>query len=259
MKIFTFIGILLITSCSHNSKNEILYIPKIPAGDILKDFNNFWSYYNKYVKFSDDFVGIDTTSKIIDRKEFFRKLSTGMYLPLKIVKGKLQMYQLYKLDTLANNDIFSTLKQMGQEQYKYCKMENSPLPKFDFIDLSGNLYNSESTKGKIVIIKCWFIKCQKCEEEQPALNNLITKNKNRSDIVFLSLAYDSENDLKKFISKTTFNCIVIPNQKYYLQNILDIDVSPTYIIINKKGMIKRIVKSYDEMETLLVNENLEGI
>jgi thiol-disulfide isomerase/thioredoxin len=61
-------------------------------------------------------------------------------------------------------------------------------PDFSFKDLNGNLITNESMKGKIVVIKCWYIHCAACIKEFPEVNNLVRKYKDRKDIIFISLA-----------------------------------------------------------------------
>jgi cytochrome oxidase Cu insertion factor (SCO1/SenC/PrrC family) len=38
-------------------------------------------------------------------------------------------------------------------------------PDFSFKDLNGNLITNESIRGKIVVIKCWYIHCAACIKE----------------------------------------------------------------------------------------------
>jgi thiol-disulfide isomerase/thioredoxin len=52
------------------------------------------------------------------------------------------------------------------------------IPDFSFKDLNGN-YKYESMKGKIVVIKCWYIHCAACIKEFPEVNNLVRKYKDR--------------------------------------------------------------------------------
>jgi thiol-disulfide isomerase/thioredoxin len=49
-------------------------------------------------------------------------------------------------------------------------------------------------KGKIVVIKCWYIHCAACIKEFPEVNNLVRKYKDRKDIIFISLAEDTPNN-----------------------------------------------------------------
>ena len=69
---------------------------------------------------------------------------------------------------------------------------------FNFTDLNGKVYNSETTKGKVVVLNCWFIHCQAYNEEMPELNKIVQQTRNRKDIVFLGLAFDYTDSLKNF-------------------------------------------------------------
>jgi cytochrome oxidase Cu insertion factor (SCO1/SenC/PrrC family) len=94
-------------------------------------------------------------------------------------------------------------------------MEGTKMSEFNFIDLNGKNYDKSSTKGKIVVLKCWFIHCVACVKEFPELNKLVDENKNRNDILFISLAMDSKQDLIKFLKTKEFKYNVIPEMKSY--------------------------------------------
>ena len=105
-------------------------------------------------------------------------------------------------------------------------------------------------------MKCWFIHCQRCVQEMPELNKLVQQYKNRKDIIFISLATDTNQELKKFLTKKTFNYSVVPNQKSYITDTLNISTYPTHIIINKKGTISKVVSDYKELSVALKKESL---
>jgi thiol-disulfide isomerase/thioredoxin len=58
-----------------------------------------------------------------------------------------------------------------------------PFPVFSFKDLDDNLITNENLKGKIVVVKCWFIHCVACIAEFPEVNKMAMKYKDRKDIV----------------------------------------------------------------------------
>jgi peroxiredoxin len=120
--------------------------------------------------------------------------------------------------------------------------------------LEGRIYNHETTNGKIVVLKFWFIGCAPCVKEMPALNKLVNQYKNREDIVFVSLAFDKKEDLKKFLANKTFNYAVVPDEKDYLIKDLEVVSFPTHVVINKKGVVVKVVDSYEEMEAILLKE-----
>lgn len=143
------------------------------------------------------------------------------------------------------------LQYKADREYKNYKMEGKELPGFNFTDLDGTVYDKETTAGKIVVLKCWFIGCVPCVEEMPALNKLVNQYKNQRDIVFVSLAFDKKADLKKFLAKKTFDYAVVANQKDYLIKDAEVTSFPTHIVINKKGVVVKVVSSYEEMESAL--------
>jgi peroxiredoxin len=84
----------------------------------------------------------------------------------------------------------------------------------------------------------------------------VEKYKNRSDIVFVSLAFDSKEKLEPFLLKKTFSYAVVPDQKQFTFYDLDVKSYPTHFIIDKNGIIRKVVTSADEMIDALENDVL---
>ena len=126
----------------------------------------------------------------------------------------------------------------------------------DFKDTNGNVYNHKTMQNKIVVIKCWYLACQACREEIPALNEMVSHYQKRTDIVFISLVFDSKEEINKFLKSNIFKYASIVNQKNYLMNILKIRSFPTHIIVDRSGFISKVVNSSEELSTALNNEVL---
>jgi len=220
--------VLFYTACQGSGSRKPLEKP----GDILKNFTAFWQYYNTYVRLSDDFIALDDCLHVINKEKFLKQLVTGSFLPLRLSSQDSAYYQLLKIDASIKADIPATIKQMADFEYKNYQLEGKPLTGFNHTGLTGSLYNRETTKDKIVVLKRWFIKCGKCEEERPAFNKLAERYKNNTDVIFASLAIDSKEDLQTYLSKTKIDYAIIPVQEQYMENDLGIAVYPTYIIIN---------------------------
>ena len=244
VKVFLFL-ILAYPSCAQNT---IKKLPVESPAAILKDLKSFLKYYDQHLKLSEDFVALNTSSTIISKSQFLLKLSSGAYLPLRLLSKDTAFYMLYKMNMVIDNDIPVLIKSLADTEYDHFKMQNKPLAGLNFIDMDGKRYNRETTKGKIVVLKFWFIQCQKCIEEMPALNELIKQYENRQDIVFVSLALDKEEELKKFLQKRTFNYAVVPDQKKYVIENLKITIFPTHLIINKQGLVTKVVNKYEQMK-----------
>ena len=213
------------------------------------------------MQWSADFKALDTSSQPIERKEFLRELTTGNYLPVKIRTSDSSLcYQLYRMETNVDNAIRETIKNTAQMTYRYVQYEGSPLPGFNFVDLNGNTYNAETTKGKVVVLNCWYIHCVQCNEEMPELNKIVDQVKNRNDVVFIGLAFDKADSLKQFLTKREFKYAIVPEKENYLMNELGIVRYPTHVIINKEGKIVKVIegKKVNEVINVLNKELSKG-
>nr|WP_315170973.1 TlpA disulfide reductase family protein [uncultured Flavobacterium sp.] len=221
---------------------------------ITKNFQNFWNYSNTYINLTTDFVGLDANSKVIKKGEFLRLLSSGNYLPLRLKSKRPIYYKLFKFNKWNNSDIPDQIKNIANIEYDNFLKEGKPFKKFHFTDIKGNVYSTETTKGKILVLKFWFIHCQKCVEEMPSLNMLVKKYENKKDILFVSLAFDQNKKLKEFLKKRMFKYAVIGNQEDYILKDLGLQIFPTHMIINKVGKVVKVVNSYSELEIALKKE-----
>lgn len=197
---------------------------------------------------------MDNSSNRISKDLFLKNLTSGDFIPLKLISTDSIYYKLFKLDQTSDRSITDVVKSVSAEAYKNFRMEGTIFPKFDLKDLNGVEYTNENTKGKTVVLKCWFIACAPCVAEFPQLNELVEKYKNRDDIVFVSLAFDSKEKLESFLLKKPFRYAVVPDQKQFLFYNLDIKSYPTHIIIDKNGIIRKVVQEADEMIAALEND-----
>ncbi len=226
--------------------------PDVNFKDIEKNFIQWWTYQSNTIILSSNFIAIDDSSKTISKGEFLKKLTSGDFIPLKLIsEDSIPRYKLFKLDQTSDPDIRSTIKNTSSTEYAHFEMEGKDFPKFSFKDLNGIEYNNENTKGKILILKCWFIACHACVAEFPILNKIVQKYQNRNDIVFVSLALDSQEKLNQFLSQKTFKYVVIADQKQFIYNELGINSFPTHLIIDRSGKIIKVVNRAEEMISAL--------
>ena len=209
----------------------------------LKDFNSYWYYYNENTNLSIEFIPLDESKKKINKLIFLKKLSSGKYVPIRLLVNDTLCYQLYKINPKTNDSIKGVIKQMAEIEIRHLAYEGKKIPNFNFTDLDGKKYNYKNTQGKVIVMKFWFIHCQTCIQEMPQLNELVKKYSNRKDIIFLSLAYDDAKKLKNFLLKTTFKYAVAPVSEKYVFETLGISEFPTHIILNKKGRVVKVLTS----------------
>lgn len=245
-------SLVLFVSTSAFTQNTELLKPVISVSDIQKNYESWQKYEKEFVNLSADFKAIDSLFQIITKREFLEKLISRNYLPLKMdTKDSSLLYQLIAINKKSSTDIGTDIKYKAMIELKNFKMEGLPLPDFNFVDLENHFYSTETAKGKIVLIKCWFINCVPCVAEMPRLNKLVNDYKERNDLLFLSLAFDKADRLKNFLQKTVFNYRIIPEKEAYLLNTLSISGYPTHIIINREGLVLKVSENLDDIINVL--------
>ena len=214
---------------------------------LMRSFDTWYKYHYFTIKLAQDFIGLDTDSSIIDKGIFLKKLATGNFITVKVLeKNSAPYYKLFKL-TSSDPTIKGTLQQLTTYEIEHVKLEGQELPKYNFTDLKGRNYNNTTSKGKIILFKCWFIGCGTCVAEFPELNKLVDEYKNQNDILFVSLASDNSKDLTTFLSKKEFKYAVIPDAKDYMSNKLHVSMYPTHILIGKDGKIRKVTNKIEDI------------
>ena len=208
-----------------------------PGTDITKDFRSGWTYLYSNIRLSGNYISLDADSNTISKKDFLLRLGTGDFFPFLIMyHNKLPVYKLSRMK--IEPDLRSTLLQYTADARRYYDLKGKKIGKFSFTDLNGNNFTNENTKGKVVIIKCWFIKCVACVEEFPEVNKIASRYSNNPGVLFISLALDKPADLRVFLNTHPLNYNVVGSQKNFLENsVLKVTSYPSHYIIDKDGII----------------------
>lgn len=263
--ILIFIFSILLFSCNEKrgtenksiSEKVEVFEPNVNLNEMESDFMKWWTYYSYNISLYSNFTGLNQQSDTVGKKQFLEKLITGKYIPIKIkTSDKSETYKLFELDSNAVKSIGITIKNQSLINLKHLKMEGLPFPEFGFTDLNGNKYTNTNTKGRKIILKTWFINCKACVAEFPELNKLVEKYRQRDDIIFLSLALNSKNELESFLQKTDFEYKVVPDQEDFILKKLDLQIYPTHIIVDENGIIIKVVDKASEMISFFENEKL---
>ena len=77
----------------------------------------------------------------------------------------------------------------------------TPFINFDLTDLNGNQITEKQLMGKVTLINFWFRHCAPCVAEFDDLNNLYHDLKDNSDFQFLSITFDTPEDVEESIKK----------------------------------------------------------
>jgi peroxiredoxin len=257
----TLLSLVLLTllSCNNANNDPARQLPpdevlSVDTAAILKDFNTWYTYTYHIIHLSQDFISLDTDSVKIDKAGFLEQLSSGNVAAFKVgVQRGTPVYKLYAIGT-SSKDIKSTVEQLANIELDHYRMEGKELASFNFTDLAEKNYSSASTRGKILVLKCWFIRCVACVKEFPDCNKLVNEFKNRKDVLFISLASDHKKDLQIFLSSQVFSYAVIPEMDNYMTDKLGVDQYPTHILVNREGKIIKVTNSIKELAPFLKKE-----
>jgi peroxiredoxin len=213
----------------------------------LKDFITWYNYTYHNIRLAQDFIGLNVDSVAIPKNDFLTNLETGNFVPFKVdEQNKKPVYKLYRLRQ-KNQDIQSVIKQLAATEIEHARMEGSVLPGFDFTDLNGKTYNKASTKGTVLLLKCWFINCVACVKEFPDLNRLVVKYQAKNDLLFVSLATDSKEKLVSFLSKREFKYAVVPDAEEFISDKLGVANYPTHILVDRNGKIIKVTNAVEDI------------
>lgn len=230
--------------------------PEVDPIQIQKTYTDWSAYQSKKIMLSRDFVALDIVSKEISKESFLDQLSNGNFIPIRLKSDdSIYYYKLFKIQPKSDTSIKATINQIGFDAYKNYKMEGTAFPDFSFKDLNGNIVSNESMKGKIIVIKCWYIHCTPCIREFPQVNKLTEEYKDRKDILFISLAEDSPEQLKTFLARKPLSYSVIPDMKIYMNESLQLNSFPTHFILNKESLISKVLPNFESLEVALAKES----
>ena len=226
--------------------------PEVDPSAIQSKFVDWSAYQNKNIMLSRDFVAVDAASQVITKDAFLNALTTGNYIPIRLLStDSLYYYQLFAIAPTSDTSIKATIAQLAFDEYEHFKMEGKPFPSFNFVDLNGNRVTNATMKGKLVVIKCWYIHCPACIKEFPFVNALVDQYKDRNDILFVSFAEDTPEQMNAFLAKKPLSYSVIPDMKIYMNETLHLNSFPTHFILDKEGYIAKVLLNYESLEVAL--------
>lgn len=240
---YLFLFSIVFISCNSEMKYGT---PNMDVTTLNTDFFKWYNYQHDSVVLSSEFVPLNDKGSVIDEGTFLKILTTGKFIPIKL-KNTPTSKTYYQLFNITNDTIRSYMSRLAEIRLNYFLMENTPFPDFSFTDINGKTYTKASLKGKTIFFKTWFIGCKPCVEEFPILNQLVKNHEGKQDTVFISLALDTKEKLTAFLAEKPFEYTVIPKQKTFINEQLKTNTYPTHILVDKNGIIKKVVNNIEEL------------
>ena len=143
-------------------------------------------------------------------------------------------FTLVKIDEETKARIRSMLSKPGESGYI---KTGKKLELFSAKDIEGYKIRPKDLEGKVVVLNFWFIKCPPCLDEIPELNKIALSYANNPNIVFIAVALDEKDDLKKFLKDHPFAYHIVDEGKEIAAK-YEIKNYPTSVILDKEGKVK---------------------
>jgi thiol-disulfide isomerase/thioredoxin len=191
-------------------------------------------------KFDENSIIRDSTGAILPYNIWKNELKNGNGI-IKTINDTLFTLTYYthaekiRADSLKQA-LFKDFEKAQNEKIPFSLSVGKKFPKCKARDINGELINTKSLIGKIVVFNFWFINCGPCREEIPELNNVYNKFSSDSSVVFIAMALDSKENILEFLKLYQFKYKIIDSGMFYTrQN--KIANFPTNVVVDKFGKI----------------------
>ena len=113
-------------------------------------------------------------------------------------------------------------------------LTGTPAQAFELEDINGNIISSDNTQGKVVVLNFWFIGCKPCLKEIPELNTVYEKYAKNPEVIFISIALDEAEKVKKKLNKYNINYPIFADGNEACK-LFEVTSFPTNMVIDKEG------------------------
>lgn len=173
----------------------------------------------------------------INPADFMKIMMSNEFIPEPYI-DKDKSVKAFVLRKASEEEKAMMLKmQNGMEQEK-SELIGAQAVDFVLEDMKGKKYKLSELKGKVVVLNFWFIECNPCLMEMPELNELVTEFKGK-EVIFLAIAMNKKEQLKKFLKTSDFSYKVLPNGQS-VSDSYGIKGFPTNLIIDQNGIVQYV-------------------
>lgn len=261
----TVIVLLIFTSCKQEKQDaeenpEVKTTTDFDPQDAMDsgiatidDFQSWWRYHYYDIDLYGNFVPLNQDSVFIKKGNFLKQIVDNEVLPIQVKSDNgANFYKLYSVAGDAKESALSAVKNQARSALQFYEMEDTKFPYVDFTTLEGNIYTTESLRGKFVVYKTWFINCVPCIKEFPDLNEFVEEYKD-DNVVFISLATDDADSLAAFLTTKDFNYQTVAGQETLIQDQLGFNVYPTHVLVKPNGKIFKVFPSAEKLMKFIEN------
>ena len=121
-------------------------------------------------------------------------------------------------------------------------------PEVSYVLLNGDKASSQQWAGKVMLVNFWATSCATCVGEMPRIIATHNKFKGRGfDTLAVAMSYDPPAFVSRFAETRALPFgVVIDNTGSFAKSFGKVELTPTSVLINKRGeIVKRYVGEPD--------------
>ena len=112
-----------------------------------------------------------------------------------------------------------------------------PAPRFRAKTTSGEQFNNDSIKGKVVLFEFWTTWCKYCEEESQLVDDIAREYKTKDLIVLAVNVLEPDQRVKKYLAEHPRTVPIVLTKDTNLAAMYNAQVYPIYVVVDRDGNI----------------------
>jgi thiol-disulfide isomerase/thioredoxin len=112
-----------------------------------------------------------------------------------------------------------------------------PAPRFRAKTTTGEQFNNQSIKGKVVLFEFWTTWCKYCEEEASLVDDIAKEFSGKGLIVLAVDVLEPDQKVKKYLIEHPRTVPIVLTKDTNLAAMYNAQVYPIYVVIDRDGNI----------------------
>jgi len=112
-----------------------------------------------------------------------------------------------------------------------------PAPRFRAKTTTGEQFNNDSTKGKVVLFEFWTTWCRYCEEEASLVDDIAREFSGKGLVVLAVDVLEPDQKVKKYLVEHPRTVPIVLTKDTNLAAMYNARVYPIYVVIDRDGNI----------------------
>jgi peroxiredoxin len=131
-------------------------------------------------------------------------------------------------------------------------------PDFTLTDSNGQKYRLQKvvSKNQVTLVNFWATWCGPCRKEIPELINFYKQYSKRKVALLAVNLQEKPADVKRFAQQAGMDFPVLADTTGKVGNQYKIYAIPTTLIINQKGVIRKVIEGSTDLATLVAEVNV---